>query len=172
MVSISYPVIYFTIKTIFTEENRIKRLETQVCLLDNPYKIGVILAVRIYNNKAIVTMWSGTARFRNPYIKWREVIAGIVTRNGLSYQVTWQVMWPPHGHRHTATATRPPPHGHRHTATTTRPPPHGHRHTATATRLPPHGLATLGRVTCQVMCRVMWWVMCQVVTAPLTMGTY
>ena len=30
-----------------------------------------------------------------------------VTRNGLSCQVTWQVMWPPHGHRHTATATRP-----------------------------------------------------------------
>ena len=79
-----------------------------------------------------------------------------VTRNGLSFQVTWQVMWPPHGHRHTATATRSPP----------------------------RGLATLGRVTCRVMCRVtcrvmcrvtcrvMWWVMCQVVTAPLTMGTY
>ena len=30
-----------------------------------------------------------------------------VTRNGLSCQVTWQVMWPPHGHRHTATATQP-----------------------------------------------------------------
>ena len=30
-------------------------------------------------------------------------------------------MWPPHGHRHTATATRPPPHGHRHTVTATRP---------------------------------------------------
>ena len=39
-------------------------------------------------------------------------------------------MWPPHGHRHTATATRSPPHGHRHTATATRSPPHGHRHTA------------------------------------------
>ena len=25
-----------------------------------------------------------------------------VTRNGLSFQVTWQVMWPPHGHRHMA----------------------------------------------------------------------
>ena len=61
-----------------------------------------------------------------------------VTRNGLSCQVTWQVMWPPHGHCHTATATRPPPHGHRHTATATRPPPHGHRHTVTATRSPPH----------------------------------
>ena len=47
-------------------------------------------------------------------------------------------------------------------------PPHGHRHTATATWSPPHGPATLGRVTCQVM----WWVMCQVVSAPLTMGTY
>ena len=35
-------------------------------------------------------------------------------------------------------------------------PPHGHRHT----------------VTCRVTCRVMWLVMCQVVTAPLTMGTY
>ena len=81
-------------------------------------------------------------------------------------------MWPPHGHRHTVTATRPPPHGHRHTVTATRPPPHRHRHTATATRSPPRGLATLGRVTCQVMCRVMWWVICQVVTAPLTMGTY
>ena len=79
---------------------------------------------------------------------------------------------PPHGHRHTVTATRLPPHGHRHTATATRPPPHGHRHTATATRPPPHGPATLGRVTCRVMCRVMWLVMCQVVTAPLTMGTY
>ena len=51
----------------------------------------------------------------------------------------WQIMWPPHGHRHTATATRPPPHGHRHTATATWPPPHGHRHMATATRPPPHG---------------------------------
>ena len=30
-------------------------------------------------------------------------------------------------------------------------PPHGHRHTVTATRLPLHGLATLGRVTCRVM---------------------
>ena len=35
------------------------------------------------------------------------VIVIIVTRNGLSCQVTWQVMWPPHGHRHTVTATRP-----------------------------------------------------------------
>ena len=122
---------------------------------------------------------------------WEEpTLRPAVTRNGLSFQVTWQVMWPPHGHRHTATATRPPPHGHRHTATATRPPPHGHRHTVTATRPPPHGhrhtvtatrspprgLATLGQVTCwvtcRVMCRVMWLIMCQVVTAPLTMGTY
>ena len=43
-------------------------------------------------------------------------------------------MSPPHGHRHTATATRPPPHGHHHTVTATRPLPHGHRHTVTATR--------------------------------------
>ena len=43
-------------------------------------------------------------------------------------------MWPPHGHRHTATATRPPPHGHHHTVTAIRSPPHGHRHTVTATR--------------------------------------
>ena len=48
-------------------------------------------------------------------------------------------MWPPHGHRHTVTATRSPPHGHRHTVTATRSPPHGHRHTVTATRSPPHG---------------------------------
>ena len=78
--------------------------------------------------------------------------------------------------RHTVTATRPPPHGYCHTATATRSPLHGHRHTATATRSPQHSPATLGRVTCQVMCRVtcrvMWWVMCQVVSAPLTMGTY
>ena len=55
---------------------------------------------------------------------------------GLSCQVTWQVMWPPHGHRHT-------------------------------------GIATLGRVTCRVTCRAMWWVMCpSYVSAPLTMGTH
>ena len=42
----------------------------------------------------------------------------------------------------------------RHTVTATRSLPHGHRHTATATWSPPRGLATLGRVTCQVMCRV------------------
>ena len=39
-------------------------------------------------------------------------------------------MWPPHDHRHTATATWPPLHGHRDTATATRPPLHSHRHTA------------------------------------------
>ena len=42
----------------------------------------------------------------------------------------------------------------------------------TATRPPPHGPATHGRVTCRVMCQVMWWVICQVVSASLTMGTY
>ena len=51
--SIGYPVIYFIIRTIFVKESRIKRLETRVYLLNNPYKIGVILAVRIYNNKVI-----------------------------------------------------------------------------------------------------------------------
>ena len=32
-------------------------------------------------------------------------------------------MWPPHGYRHTITATQSPPHGHRHTITATRPQP-------------------------------------------------
>ena len=48
---VNYPVIYPIIKTIFTKESGIKRLETQTRLLNNPYKIGVILAVRIHNNK-------------------------------------------------------------------------------------------------------------------------
>ena len=48
-----YPVIYLIIKTIFAKESGVKRLETQARLLDNPYKIGVILAVRIHNNKVI-----------------------------------------------------------------------------------------------------------------------
>ena len=39
-------------------------------------------------------------------------------------------MWPPHGHRHTVTATRSPPYGHCHTVTATWPPPHGHCYTA------------------------------------------
>ena len=48
---VGYPVIYLIIKTIFAKESGVKRLETQARLLNNPYKIGVILAVRIYNNK-------------------------------------------------------------------------------------------------------------------------
>ena len=48
---VSYPVIYLIIKTIFAKKNGIKRLKTQARLLNNPYKIGVILAVRIHNNK-------------------------------------------------------------------------------------------------------------------------
>ena len=50
---VGYPVIHFIIKTIFAKESGVKRLETRACLLDNPYKIGVILAVRIYGNQAI-----------------------------------------------------------------------------------------------------------------------
>ena len=49
---VNYPVIYPIIKTIFAKESGIKRLETRACLLNNSYKIGVILAVRIHNNKA------------------------------------------------------------------------------------------------------------------------
>ena len=48
---VNYPVIRLIIRTIFAKENGVKRLETQACLLNNPYKIGVILAIRIYNNK-------------------------------------------------------------------------------------------------------------------------
>ena len=50
---VGYPVICFIIKTIFTTESGVKRQEMRTCLLNNTYKIGVILAVRIYNNKAI-----------------------------------------------------------------------------------------------------------------------
>ena len=50
--SVDYPVIYPIIKTIFAKESGVKRLETRARLLNNPYKIGVILAVRIYSNKA------------------------------------------------------------------------------------------------------------------------
>ena len=53
MVPVVYPVIYPIIRTIFAKENGIKRLETRAYLLDNLYKIGVILAVRIYGNKVI-----------------------------------------------------------------------------------------------------------------------
>ena len=48
---VGYPVIYPIIKIIFTKESGIKRLKIQARLLNNPYKIGVILAVRIYSNK-------------------------------------------------------------------------------------------------------------------------
>ena len=44
---INYPVIYFIIKTIFTKECGIKRLKISTYLLNHPYKIKVILAVRV-----------------------------------------------------------------------------------------------------------------------------
>ena len=46
------PVIYSEIKAISTEERGVKCLEARAYLLDYLYKIGVILAVRIYSNKA------------------------------------------------------------------------------------------------------------------------
>ena len=49
---VNYPVIRPIIKIIFAKESGIKRLKTQTYLLNNPYKIGVILTVRIHNNKA------------------------------------------------------------------------------------------------------------------------
>ena len=52
MVPMVYPVICFIIRTIFAKESGIKRLETRAYLLNNPYKIKVILAIRIHN-KAI-----------------------------------------------------------------------------------------------------------------------
>ena len=55
MVPVVHPVNYLIIcpiiRTIFAKESGVKRLETQAYLLDNPYKIRVILAVRIYGNK-------------------------------------------------------------------------------------------------------------------------
>ena len=55
MVPVVYPVdyliIYLIITIIFAKENGVKRLKMRARLLNNPYKIGVILAVRIYNNK-------------------------------------------------------------------------------------------------------------------------
>ena len=50
---VNYPIIRLIIKTIFAKESGVERLETRVYLLNNPYKIGVILAVRIYSNKVI-----------------------------------------------------------------------------------------------------------------------
>ena len=52
MIPIIYLVIYSVIKTIFTEEYGVKYLKMQAYLLNHLYKIRVILAVRIYNNKA------------------------------------------------------------------------------------------------------------------------
>ena len=45
------PVIYSEIKTISIEEYKIKYLKAWARLLNYPYKIRVILAVRIYSNK-------------------------------------------------------------------------------------------------------------------------
>ena len=53
MIPVVYPVIYFIIRTIFAKESGVECLEMRAYLLDNPYKIGVILAVRIYSNKVI-----------------------------------------------------------------------------------------------------------------------
>ena len=47
---VGYPVICPTIRMIFAKESGVERLEARACLLDNPYKIGVILAVRIYGD--------------------------------------------------------------------------------------------------------------------------
>ena len=46
-------VIYSEIKAISTGECGVEYLEARAYLLNYPYKIGVILVVRIYNNKAI-----------------------------------------------------------------------------------------------------------------------
>ena len=48
---VGYPVIRFIIRTIFVKESGVECLEIRAYLLDNFYKIGVILAVRIYGNK-------------------------------------------------------------------------------------------------------------------------
>ena len=50
---VNYPIIYLIIKIIFAKESGIKRLETQAYLLNNLYKIGVILAVRIHGKRVI-----------------------------------------------------------------------------------------------------------------------
>ena len=68
---VNYPVIHFIIRTIFAKENGVKHLETRTYLLNNPYKIGVILAVRIYGNK--VTYYfrvQGPFQIRNFKIIW------------------------------------------------------------------------------------------------------
>ena len=51
--SVNYPVIYPIIKIIFAKEYGIKRLEIRVYLLDYPYKIRVILAVRVEGNEVV-----------------------------------------------------------------------------------------------------------------------
>ena len=48
---VGYPIICPIIRMIFAKESGVERLKTRVYLLNNPYKIGVILAVRIYSNK-------------------------------------------------------------------------------------------------------------------------
>ena len=56
MIPVVYPIVYLVIypiiKIIFAKESGVKRLKIRACLLDNLYKIGVILAIRIYSNKA------------------------------------------------------------------------------------------------------------------------
>ena len=44
---VNYPVIYSIIKTIFAKEYRVNRLETRAYLFNHPYKIKVILTVRV-----------------------------------------------------------------------------------------------------------------------------
>ena len=44
------PVIRLEIKAVSTREYRIEYLKVWACLLDYPYKIRVILTVRIYSN--------------------------------------------------------------------------------------------------------------------------
>ena len=51
--SVDYLVIYLIIRTIFAKESGVERLEARARLLDNLYKIGVILAIRIYGDKVI-----------------------------------------------------------------------------------------------------------------------
>ena len=50
--SVGYPIIYPLIRAIFAKECGVERLEARPYLLDYPYKIKVILAVRVQGNKA------------------------------------------------------------------------------------------------------------------------
>ena len=56
MIPVVYPVIHPIIRTIFAKESGVERLEMRACLLDNPYKIGVILAVRVTGRVACKQM--------------------------------------------------------------------------------------------------------------------